>query len=129
MEPLSFRRDTDVEKYQFASELPYRPGTNTTGKAVQIRVNQFKVTQWPTKDVYQFDVCSPIHIHLMNTNLLGYRFSLVLVLRSAARSTRSGTQRPYKTNSVLSQMVCHGSGMAIELLGMFISLISNQLHD
>jgi hypothetical protein len=26
-------------------------------------------------------------------------------------------------------MVCHGSGMAIELLGMFISLISNQLHD
>ncbi|PSS06975.1 hypothetical protein M430DRAFT_271769 [Amorphotheca resinae ATCC 22711] len=56
MEPLSFRRDTDVEKYQFASELPYRPGTNTTGKAVQIRVNQLKVTQWPTKDVYQFDI-------------------------------------------------------------------------
>jgi hypothetical protein len=37
-----------------------RPGYNTASgrdaREVQVRVNQFKVTQWPQKDVYQYDV-------------------------------------------------------------------------
>jgi eukaryotic translation initiation factor 2C len=63
MEPSNFRsydRSTDTEKYNFPSDLPLRPGTNTQGKAVEIRVNQFKVIQWPLKDVYQYDVSSTL---------------------------------------------------------------------
>jgi eukaryotic translation initiation factor 2C len=59
MEHLNYRtynRETDTESYKFPSTLPLRPGVNTAGKAIQIRVNQFKVAQWPTKDVYQYDV-------------------------------------------------------------------------
>ena len=66
MEPVDFRslnRETNVEKSKSA-DLPLRPGTNIAGKAVQIRVNQFKVTQWPTKDVYQFDVRTIARIFL-----------------------------------------------------------------
>jgi len=59
MEPMNFRsydRVTDTESYQFPSDLPGRPGLNTKGKAIQIRVNQYKVIAWPQKDVYQYDV-------------------------------------------------------------------------
>jgi eukaryotic translation initiation factor 2C len=63
MEPINFRsydRITDTEKYNFPSDLPLRPGVNSQGKAVQIRVNQFKVNQWPTQDIYQYDVSTTI---------------------------------------------------------------------
>ena len=60
MEPENFRlrtqEVTDDAKYNFPSDLPLRPGINTTGKAIQIRVNQFKVTKWPERDIYQYDV-------------------------------------------------------------------------
>jgi len=68
MEPENYRvRKTAAEalandyvpKYEFPSELPKRPGTNTNGKAIQIRVNQFKVTQWPPNDIWQYDVSFP----------------------------------------------------------------------
>jgi eukaryotic translation initiation factor 2C len=29
---------------------------NTAGKAIQIRVNQYKVKDWPGRDIYQYDV-------------------------------------------------------------------------
>jgi len=60
MEPENFRlrtkEVTDDAKYNFPSDLPLRPGINTTGKAIQIRVNQYKVTKWPERDIYQYDV-------------------------------------------------------------------------
>ena len=59
MEPLNFRtydKKSDTESYQFPSDLPLRPGLNTNGKAITIRVNQFKVMAWPTSDVHQYDV-------------------------------------------------------------------------
>jgi hypothetical protein len=60
MEPENFRlrtkEFTDDAKYNFPSDLPLRPGKSTVGKAIQIRVNQYKVTQWPGRDVYQYDV-------------------------------------------------------------------------
>lgn len=62
MEPQNFRhydRETDTSKYDFPSDLPLRPAQmNTSGKAIQVRVNQFKVTQWPQKTVHQYDVSS-----------------------------------------------------------------------
>ncbi|KAM0178275.1 hypothetical protein ACHAPF_003640 [Botrytis cinerea] len=36
--------------------LPARPGYNSQGKAISIRVNQFKVLDAPNKDVYQYNV-------------------------------------------------------------------------
>jgi eukaryotic translation initiation factor 2C len=50
--------NTDTEKYNFPSPLPNRPGANTTGKAIQIRLNQFKVNSWTNKDIHQYDVSS-----------------------------------------------------------------------
>ena len=41
------------------SDLPQRPGTSDAanyGKAVQIRVNQFKIKSWGNKDIWLYDV-------------------------------------------------------------------------
>jgi eukaryotic translation initiation factor 2C len=60
MEPanykIGFDVNTDEPKYQFTSDLPNRPGLNSQGKQITIRINQFKVTAWPSMDVYQYDV-------------------------------------------------------------------------
>jgi len=61
MEPFNFRHldvETNTSKYNFPTTLPNRPVDNQPklGKEIQIRVNQFKVTQWPQKTVYQYDV-------------------------------------------------------------------------
>ncbi|KAH7395607.1 eukaryotic translation initiation factor-like protein 2C 2 [Cadophora sp. MPI-SDFR-AT-0126] len=42
--------------YQFESQLPYRNGYNTTGRAVNIQVNQYKVLDWIKGDVHQYDI-------------------------------------------------------------------------
>lgn len=49
-------------KHEYSQTLMTRPGYSTTGRDVQVRVNQFKVTQWPNKDVYQYD--ASIHLSL-----------------------------------------------------------------
>lgn len=43
-------------KHEYPEQNMSRPGFSTSGRDVQVRVNQYKVTQWPTNDVYQFDV-------------------------------------------------------------------------
>ncbi|PQE04484.1 piwi domain-containing protein [Rutstroemia sp. NJR-2017a BVV2] len=48
-----YRDNYDVPQ---SSILPDRPGYNTQGKAVKLRVNQFKVVQAPMNDVYQYDI-------------------------------------------------------------------------
>jgi eukaryotic translation initiation factor 2C len=58
--------DTNVEKYQFPSELPKRPSYNSNGKQIEVRINQFKVNKYPNQDVWQYDVSpsfqvKPIH--------------------------------------------------------------------
>lgn len=64
MESHNYRiydRDTDSWKNNFPTELPDRPNLNTAGKAIQVRVNQFKVLKWPEQDIYQYDVSYPTH--------------------------------------------------------------------
>ncbi|KAG9232999.1 Piwi domain-containing protein [Amylocarpus encephaloides] len=59
MDPYDYRtfdRDSNTARYQFNSDLPDRPGLNKSGKQVQIRVNQYKVTDFPTRDVFQYDI-------------------------------------------------------------------------
>jgi hypothetical protein len=61
MEPFNFRqldRATNEYKFDMPGDRPLRTMFNTKGKEVQIRVNQFKVIQWPQRKVYQFDVSS-----------------------------------------------------------------------
>ncbi|CAG8972388.1 hypothetical protein HYALB_00007141 [Hymenoscyphus albidus] len=41
---------------QFERGLPKRPGYNTTGKQIAVRVNQYKVNKFPTMDVGQYDI-------------------------------------------------------------------------
>ena len=70
MEALNYRKQVkdsglDAEPTDFhyeqikpeeMTELPSRPGLNSSGKVIQVRVNQYKVSGWPTKDIYQYDV-------------------------------------------------------------------------
>jgi eukaryotic translation initiation factor 2C len=60
MEPhlvRGFRDDANVGKFQHAAtRFPGRPGLNTSGKQIQIRVNQFKISQVPSRNIYQYDV-------------------------------------------------------------------------
>ncbi|KAI1004889.1 hypothetical protein K3495_g3326 [Podosphaera aphanis] len=51
--PDAYRLESD---YDWPQELTIRPGFNTTGKQITIRVNQFKVLKWPQNDVYQYDI-------------------------------------------------------------------------
>lgn len=44
--------------HQYGSALPDRPGFNTAGKQVTIKVNQYKVSRFPQTDVFQYDVSS-----------------------------------------------------------------------
>ncbi|KAL3426357.1 eukaryotic translation initiation factor 2c [Phlyctema vagabunda] len=36
--------------------LPGRPGYNTQGREISIKVNQYKVLKYPQKDIYQYDI-------------------------------------------------------------------------
>lgn len=59
MEPHNFRHfdwSLNVKKFVFPTDLPDRPGVNTEGKAIAVRLNQYKVMKWPQKDIYQLDV-------------------------------------------------------------------------
>ncbi|KUJ10732.1 eukaryotic translation initiation factor-like protein 2C 2 [Mollisia scopiformis] len=51
-----FDRETNNWKDNYPTELPARPGWNDKGKAISIRVNQYKVVAWPDKDVQQYDI-------------------------------------------------------------------------
>ncbi|CZS95190.1 related to argonaute like post-transcriptional gene silencing protein QDE-2 [Rhynchosporium agropyri] len=60
MEPMNFRvgrEADDSPKYDFPNQLPLRNNNfNTTGKAVTIKVNQFKITDWYHGDIQQYDI-------------------------------------------------------------------------
>lgn len=55
-------------KHEYSQTLMTRPGYSTAGRDVQVRVNQFRVMQWPNKDVYQYDVS--IHLSLFSSLFL-----------------------------------------------------------
>lgn len=60
MEPFNFRHldvDTNTRKYFFPTDLPLRPTQlNSTGREILLKVNQFRVTEWPQNTIYQYDV-------------------------------------------------------------------------
>jgi hypothetical protein len=62
MEHLNFRKynsTTNEVKFDLPTgHYPERPCLNTEGKSVIVRVNQFKVLEWPSDDIWQYDVRS-----------------------------------------------------------------------
>lgn len=54
----TFNSETNEEKFDVGAQtqFPGRPEGMRLGKPVTIRVNQFKVLQWPQDDIYQYDV-------------------------------------------------------------------------
>jgi hypothetical protein len=64
MEPFYLRNisrgGTDYDQYQLPTDFKKRPGFNTTGKAIQVAINAYPVTQFPNIKVFQYDVTSPL---------------------------------------------------------------------
>ncbi len=60
MEPVYLRNvaraGINNSQYQLQTEFKRRPGFNTSGKAIQVPVNSYAVTQFPNVKVYQYDV-------------------------------------------------------------------------
>jgi hypothetical protein len=48
----------DVWRYQYLSSTSTvsRPGFNTTGREVDLKLNAYPITQFPTRSVWQYDV-------------------------------------------------------------------------
>ncbi len=50
-------RDANAEsKYSVPVEFVPRPGFNPTGKEIEVLMNSYRVTSFPTKTVYQYSV-------------------------------------------------------------------------
>lgn len=134
MEPENFRIRTanadDDAKYNFPSDLPLRPGVNSTGKAIQIRVNQYKVTQWPGRDIFQYDVsflASPLSS--INSSSQFRRSTSEMALRRRARSWLSGSLMPFRIALRNSARVNQFSGMETSSSGIFEFPIDLQTLD
>ena len=74
MEPIYLRNvaraGTNDFQYNLPTDFKRRPGFNTTGKAIQVPVNSYAVTQFPTVKVYQYDVGQPVLLSNMQyTNI------------------------------------------------------------
>ncbi|KAI9772770.1 MAG: hypothetical protein M1839_002315 [Geoglossum umbratile] len=52
----SFNKLTNEEKYLIPTALVQRKGWNTQGQPIAMHVNSYKITNWPTKKVHQYDV-------------------------------------------------------------------------
>lgn len=58
-------RDADeLVKYAIPTESVPRPGFNTTGKEIEVSMNAFGITKFPTRTVYQYDVSNFQHLTL-----------------------------------------------------------------
>ncbi|GMG30064.1 unnamed protein product [Aspergillus oryzae] len=53
---LRVREADEVVKYSVPVETVPRPGFNTTGKEVDISLNAYPITKFPSRNVYQYDV-------------------------------------------------------------------------
>jgi hypothetical protein len=55
--PLTFNK-TDRLFQQYSDGVTHvpRPGFNTTGREVELQVNAYPITKFPTQNVFQYDV-------------------------------------------------------------------------
>jgi eukaryotic translation initiation factor 2C len=57
------RASTNIEQYKLPTDFKQRPGFNTSGKAIQVAVNSYPVTQYPNVKVFQYDVGSLLGLY------------------------------------------------------------------
>lgn len=112
--------------YKFTNELPVRPGYNTSGKAIAIRVNQYKVTKFPDADIGQYDVKALPASLLEPSNLV--RSTMALIQRRVINPPRLVCSWQ-STNQNLcrehcSSMLISGCGMVKSLFGKFLAFKS-----
>lgn len=102
-----FNQDTNEKKYDsmFASQLPKRPGYNTAGKEIQIRVNQFKVLKYPQKDIFQYDVS---FIRWRWSPLKSLRLTMQVLIGSGGEK-RGLVKAVWESNTVQSQLKAHSN--------------------
>lgn len=53
---LRMRDADELVKYAVPTENVPRPGFNNTGKEVEVSMNAFGITKYPSRTVYQYDV-------------------------------------------------------------------------
>lgn len=53
---LRVREADEVVKYSVPVKTVPRPGFNNTGKEVDISLNAYPITKFPSRNVYQYDV-------------------------------------------------------------------------
>ncbi|PYH87772.1 Piwi-domain-containing protein [Aspergillus ellipticus CBS 707.79] len=53
---LRIRDPDELIKYNIPVETIPRPGFNTTGREVEVQLNAFPITKYPSRTVYQYDV-------------------------------------------------------------------------
>lgn len=59
-------RDADESaKYAIPVKNVPRPGFNPTGKEIEVSMNAFRITDFPTKNVYQYDVSIPFALGII----------------------------------------------------------------
>ena len=61
-------RDADQHaKYSVPVDTVPRPGFNTTGKEIEVKVNTFPIVKFPSKTVYQYDVST-----ILPSSIIGF---------------------------------------------------------
>lgn len=59
---IRHRHTDEYEKYGVPVDTVPRPGFNQTGKEIEVMVNAFPITKFPSRPVYQYDVgVLPVH--------------------------------------------------------------------
>jgi eukaryotic translation initiation factor 2C len=60
---LNLRSTEDIEKYEVPIKTVPRPGFNSTGTEVELMINAFPITTYPSRTIYQYDVSTFSSIH------------------------------------------------------------------
>lgn len=53
---FNLRSTEDIAKYEVPIKTVPRPGFNSTGTEVELMVNAFAITAYPSRTIYQYDV-------------------------------------------------------------------------
>ena len=102
----------DDQKNAVPLDICQRPGTNTTGKEIEVSLNAYPISKFPSKTVYQYDV-SIIPFHSPG-DVLTYLTHLQVHIGNGAEK-RAVIHKVWNSNarkSVLRQTIFDGNKLA-----------------
>lgn len=53
---LRVRTADELAKYDVSTDHVARPGFNTTGKEIEVALNAYPISKFPSRTIYQYDV-------------------------------------------------------------------------